>query len=1363
MPSQVKLGVEARTTDLQENELDALGLADAVATSTAQLNKTRRLQSVHLHHITTEMSVPQTPARRGVGAFPQTPAPLPSQAAAPLALPTTAKASSIELASKSISDSLLGELRYPELDNYIGQGVSADYELPLTPPWRPFAVGKHYNIPEAVIEQANLAQVSTSLSLFAEIQHAAVIVDNALYLWNYTDPSPQLIGYEEQLNAISAVKLVKPRVGVFKESITHLLVVATVAEIILIAVSAQTTPDERTSIELYSTRMSVPVKGIAVHFIEGSPKTGRIFFGGRGSDDVYELTYQQDEGWFSSNCQKVCHTSSGVSSIFQAFPAILPSQKQAQHIVQMAIDDTRSLLYTLSSNSTIRVFHMAIGGSLTPAITRSYATLQSNIAHMVPRTAETPQKKDNGLVSISPIPATESTRLSLMALTNTGTRIFLSTTSGGFYEGSQGSAPTSMQVWHVRAYPNLSSEGSETPPTVLSGARFPPGYFLCVIENRVFVSAPDPGQISIPKDAMQTTKYPEVGQWVDLGYPCQGLGQVTPPFAAAPTPRGFANELAVQFDHASTEIAILTSTGVQIIRRTRPVDRLAKAIRSGGDKEGREGEVRKFIKTYGRTETAATVLAVACGQGFEIGTDNRVANITDPDVIDFARAVFIEHGGKPSFNENSVLDNSTPAIENVKPSPRHAGTSLYISRIVRSIWKSPILKESTSPVGGLAVTSTIPLTKLHDVQKLLNALHEFLLKNKSSIEGLAGPESLGRVSTKQEEVALQGEHRAMNSLLQLVSSIIEGIAFVLVLFDERVDEIILSLSDSSRQRAKTLTYDALFCSPDGKDLAKELVKAIVNRNIANGSNVDTVAEALRRRCGSFCSADDVVIFKAQEQVKRASEAGPTTESGRMLLNESLRLFRRVAAALSMEQLDWAVNQYVSMSFYAGAIQLSLDVAHESDRANLALSWIRDGSPPEDPRKQAFDKRKPCYDLIHVVILAVDDPSHHSIDQVDSQSTVTATRKSEAYDVISLSEDEVFQTNLYDWYMSQGWSERLLDINSPYVVTYLRRRMDKNPEHANLLWRYYAHHHNFLEAASVQLLLAKGGFAFNLETRIGHLSRARTNASIRTTSLLDAQQSRQQLLREITDLLDVANIQDDILQRMKSEPRLSAERRPQVIQALDGEILPVDELFNQYADQAGYYDICILIYNVADHRNPADISATWQALIEQTHLETVASGEALPYEAVALKVRTLGARLHRAEATFPIAILLPMLERYAIEHQRGVGPEHWVLDLFLDLDTPHEALLPLLEQLYYSGEAPFNVPRNRRLVAGEVVSLALSWYVASERRGDSAAFGSEEVAAGVEAMLAQLVVAGDVEERHREDVDVLRSRLASALR
>ena len=438
------------------------------------------------------------------------------------------------------------------------------------------------------------------------------------------------------------------------------------------------------------------------------------------------------------------------------------------------------------------------------------------------------------------------------------------------------------------------------------------------------------------------------------------------------------------------------------------------------------------------------------------------------------------------------------------------------------------------------------------------------------------------------------------------------------------------------------------------------------------------------------------------------------------------------------------------------------MAQEGDRANRALSWLRDDCPDGDIRQTAFEKRKQSYDLVFAIISSVDQSTQNAPEQVDGHYTIAAKRKAEAYDVVHSSEDEVFQNTLFDWYVSQGRSERLVDITSPYVINYLRRRMDKDLAHADLLWRYYAHHQNFLEAASVQLLLAKSGFDLNLEARIACLSRARTNASIRSTSHLESRQSRQQLLREISDLLDVANIQDEILQRMKADPRLTEPRRPQILKQLDGEIVDIGELFNQYADQASYYDVCIMIYQVADHRNPADIQSTWQALIEQTHRTTEEAGEPLPYEAVALAVRSLGARLRLADATFPIPVLLPMLERYALEYQRGVAPATWVIDLFLELDVPHEALLPVLEQLYYANEQPFQ-GKNRRVLATDSVYLIGKWFLDSERSGERIVFGSEENAAGVEEIMKNLIRSNDLEGAAREDAEGLRTRIAQAMR
>ena len=195
-----------------------------------------------------------------------------------------------------------------------------------------------------------------------------------------------------------------------------------------------------------------------------------------------------------------------------------------------------------------------------------------------------------------------------------------------------------------------------------------------------------------------------------------------------------------------------------------------------------------------------------------------------------------------------------------------------------------------------------------------------------------------------------------------------------------------------------------------------------------------------------------------------------------------------------------------------------------------------------------------------VIVALDEASKG--EENKDPHLPSMRQRTEAYEQIHNSNDEVFQSNLYDWYLAQGWNDRLLDVRSPLVVTYLRRKSTENITHADLLWRYFARYNDFLEAARVQVQLAKSAFDLPLQSRLEYLSKAKTNASTRMVAagtLGLSRQSRQELVRDASDLLDIGNIQDDILQRMRSEPRLTAEKRPLVLQQLDGHILPVSEV------------------------------------------------------------------------------------------------------------------------------------------------------------------------------------------------------------
>ncbi|KAM0247373.1 hypothetical protein ACHAQJ_009859 [Trichoderma viride] len=1252
-------------------------------------------------------------------------------------------------AAKAINGFLQLDESFPDLDSYCRQGASSDYELPgPDSAWAPFQKTNMYPIPNQVFDHYNTGQLQTLMGLFAEINHAWVVIDNSLFLWDYTHSDPELIGFEDQPHTIHAVALVPPKPGIFVNTITHILVVATSSEIILLGVSATDTSAGTKNVTLYQTKMVLPIRGNDIRVISGSAD-GRIFFGGCSDVDINELYYQSEEKWFSNRCGKINHSNPGWSSVVSLQSGFW-AQRDPEHLVDIVIDDTRKLVYTLSSTSTIRTYHMESPERLNKVIEKTKLHCLRDIAHMITQSKLLTDRTN--FVSISPISKQEASKLHLMALTDTGCRLFFSATNASSYlYGSQANlAPQSMQVQFIKFPPSALSRrstqfglgGQPSGETVVDldstmliasrqGARFPPGFFLDFVSKKddpnsdlLFVAGPETGRI---KRTSPTTplRYFEQASWIDIGSRAEAVGLITKPFAAASQPIGFGNELAVQFDEPPSEFAVLTNTGIHVIRRRRLVDTFAAAIRDAPGDEALDLMCRRLILLYGRVETVATALAVACGHG----GDSRLGSVKAIDQVteDRARALFVDFGGQPTIVET---DGSALTTDSVKLSSRHDALAMYLSRLIRKLWKAPVIHASVASNGTISVTSSVPLPKLIATQENLERLRRFIESNKGLIQGMSGPSDLQRVSSRQEEVALQAEHQALHALQKLMESISEGISFVLMLFDERVSDIFARLDDASRQHLKELTYEKLFSQADGKDLAKLLVKAIVNRNIESGSNVETVADALRRRCGSFCSPDDVVIFKAQESLKRASEQPPNTNQSRILLNESLSLFQKVARSLTFGNLQSAIAQYIDMKYYAGAVQLCLFVAREQDRGNTALMWINDGKPAADPRINAFNERRRVYDLIHEVLRHLDAASSIEPLTVDGRPTLIATKRNEAYEVVNGSDDEVFHFDLYEWYIEQGWTERILGIDSPHVVTFLQRLAGTNVGHADLLCRFYTNRSRFFDAAEVQAELAGSDFALGIKDRLRLLSLAKANANVSTVGI--SRQQQQRLNHEVTDLLEVANIQDDLLGRLLADDRIDADRKLEIEKALNGRIISLSELFNDYADQAGYYDLCLLIYHTANYRNPTTISSTWDSLIQQTHAEVMARHEAmdagmplppLPYEAVTSKIQNIAHHTSLDSFVFPIQTLLPQLCRYAVTFQQdttiGADPT-WPVQLFLSLGVSHDMIVRVLESIFDTQDYGFSGMVRNRVI--EIIVYAVNDWVAEVRRRGGAAKG-----------------------------------------
>lgn len=1201
----------------------------------------------------------------------------------------------------------------------------------------PFTNTDTINIPDAIYDQFNQTETRSDMGIFPEIDRAWITVDNRLYFWNYRNGS-DFYSFDQLDQSIVSVALVPPKPGVFVNNISHVLVICTASDLYLIAM---TYDSQKNELELYETGMSVSVNGLGALSIAASPESGRLFICGTNHGaNISEIVYTNVETWFKGKCNRVCLTPDLLSSFispftgydrhqFEKIPLVgsLLNHSTPETVESIAIDDSRSLLYTLSNSSTIRMYHMnpkSNGLDL-----RSTYTLSQIVSHTQMISTNTPELGEdvkavrNGkfaIVSIQVISSVESNRLNLVAITSTGSRIYIKAVNSS----GRLSPPSLMQAVQQRYPPTSTATSNPTTPvqnflnnTSSLSKVFSPGYFFAVIPNRngepgnsVFVSAPDSGKVIFQLSTASVGTFPVYSEnacFLDVEGFVQQIALIKP--YSAPK-AGFANESATQFTTQNPQIVILTNNGIKIFTRKFP----SQVFEELGE------DIKPFFDFYGRTETCANALSIA----------SKTSSYSVEE-CEFASKVFIAIGGKPrlkvddeknvySFNlvgantqtpasfgnqSNSVVSSLINSNEEViRLSGRFDGLATYIARIMRNLWKTKVFNvQSVNNIKRFQHNTG--KKALEEIQLALLDVSEYLEKNKTFIDGLSGgPDSLLVSSGRSEELSLQAEHRALHSFVTLIKSMKEGVAFLLLLVDESaktadgLESITSFLPLETRNKLETLTFQQFFSTKLGNELARELVTCLVNRNISDGGSVDSVSLILQDRCVSFCSADDVIIYKGLEYLRKAESLDGIARQQK--LSESLVLFQRAAGNIQYDMLNEALIEFVKLKFYPGAVELALTVAQQEDKSNQALGYFKDGKKENDQRKPFFEARYKIYQLIFKIIETADNDVVGSttssfISNGDSNASKlqSLTRlRDETYFVCYSSKEEIFHFCFYDWFVAKGVVNRLMDIETPFILSYLEHKAKTDLQISNLLWSYHEKHGNFYQATTVLFGLAKSDFDLSLSQRIEFLSRAKASCNCPCPQELRSDMAT--LATLVQEHLDVASLQDEILASVRHDEEFENDKRQEIIDMLNSRLLDVSELFNDYAEPLNYYEIMLQIFKTSDYQGTEEIRECWNALIDKAHSDAIIKGSSgnseisEPYEYISQIIIKMGQQLGLTQSVFPTGYLVSRLQSYAVENKQG-APLLWVVDTFLQAGVDPQTLVSIYVELLEMRSFPFN--------------------------------------------------------------------------
>lgn len=163
------------------------------------------------------------------------------------------------------------------------------------------------------------------------------------------------------------------------------------------------------------------------------------------------------------------------------------------------------------------------------------------------------------------------------------------------------------------------------------------------------------------------------------------------------------------------------------------------------------------------------------------------------------------------------------------------------------------------------------------------------------------------------------------------------------------------------------------------------------------------------------------------------------------------------------------------------------------------------------------------------------------------------------------------------------------------------------------------------------------------------------------------------------------------------------------------------------------------------------------LLENTHHKAIpgegGSDKAQPYELIVNMMIEMSQRLNNSEATFSPHMLIPLIERYALqESQTG----QWVPNLFIKVHFPFETILAVLQAMWYNNIAPFTGKRKSQL-ASHIVYILEAWYRDCVSQ-NAILFGGYENMEAINDLLGMLEVDGDLTQEEKEALLDIRRKI-----
>ncbi|XP_076020291.1 nuclear pore complex protein Nup155 [Genypterus blacodes] len=1111
---------------------------------------------------------------------------------------------------------------------------------------------------------------------------------------------------------------------------------------------------------------SIPTDNTYILSITSTDK-GRIFMAGKDGC-LYEIAYQAEAGWLSQRCRKINHSKSALSflvpsvlqfSFSEDDPIVQIAIDNSRNTLFTRSEKGVLQVYDLGADglSMSRVATMSQGSIVSSA---------GNIARTIDRSVFKPivqisvidrsESSDCHLLAVthagvrlyfSTTPFTPPnhkhvpTRPSLLALVHV--RL-----PPGFSASSTLQKPAKVhKALHSKGV--LLMAASETEDSDL----------LWCINHDSF---------PFKKPLMETQMMSNVDghSWALCAINEERPKQISTLLNEERIPITDSPVVVQQHNVPPQKFVLLSAKGSHIFQKLRPVDQLRHLLVSGAG--GESEEMERFFKLHREEQACSTALILACSSlacnrevsqwatraFFRYGGEAQMrfpAAMASPSTVGPVMSSPAPGVVPPALaTPFAMMQSGTAPITPMTAGPevvfsgKHNGICIYFARILGNIWDGSLAVGKSISKGNQTVSileSAVGLYDLESVLLELSGLREFLDKNSqfspSSLgagASFSSPANLQQrllgfmrpdgANTQQVQQELQRKYHtkaqvyekvSLQGIQQLVHRSYQTLALWKLLCDHQFSLIMSELPKEFQEQMMGASFKDVVIR--GKELAGALITALINVYIKDNASVDAISNHLRDICPLLYSSDDSVCSKANELLQSSKQIQNKADKERTL-RESLQLYQQIS---HHTDLPLVCSQYRQVRFYEGVLELCLTAADKKDPQRLGPHFYKNGEPEEDlVGQQAFHERLSCYNCItdtmqELVNQSKAAPQSPSVPKQPGPPVMTSdpnmlsneeatTHFEQMLGLAQRSQDELFHIALYNWLIQADLTDKLLEVNSPYLEEHLMHmiKQDQNKVHnMDLLWRYYEKNRNFGKAAHVLARLADmHSTEISLKHRLEYIARAILSA--KSSSCVSADGEFLHELEEKMELVRIqVQIQETLIRQFSHYPSVK-----NVASQLDSELMDITKLYGEFADHYKLSECKLAIIHCAGHSDPILVHSLWQEIMEKELGDSVVMSPADRMRALNLKLVSLGKIYAGTPRYFPLEFLVKFLEQEVCRLNWDVG---FVTATMQEIGVQLPRLLEVYDQLFKTRD-PCWQRLKKPLHLVECIHVLLSGYV-----------------------------------------------------